>query len=68
MHYNEYAMFQRYKTLLDPKKRYLQIALNSTLHEAERIIQILPKSDRIIVEAGTPFIKQYGEKGIRALF
>ena len=68
MHYNEYAMFQRYKTLLDPKKRYLQIALNSTLHEAERIIQILPKSDRIIIEAGTTFIKQYGEKGIRALF
>lgn len=52
---------------LSPKKRYLQIALNSTLDEAENIIKQLPRSDRIIIEAGTPFIKRYGEEGIQKL-
>ena len=50
--------------MLDPKKRYLQIALNSTLDEARRIIFQLPVSDRILVEAGTPLIKRYGSRGI----
>src|SRR3989344_4261432 len=50
---------------LNPKKRYLQVALNSTLAEASKIISSLPKSDRIIVEVGTPMIKRYGEDGIR---
>ncbi|MFH1236597.1 MAG: orotidine 5'-phosphate decarboxylase / HUMPS family protein [Parcubacteria group bacterium] len=50
---------------LNPKKRYLQVALNSTLAEASKIISQLPKSDRIIVEVGTPMIKHYGEEGIR---
>lgn len=52
---------------LDPKKRYLQIALNSTLEEASAIINQLPISDRIIIEAGTPLIKRYGQEGIRKL-
>ncbi len=50
---------------LDPKKRYLQIALNGSLDEAYRIISQLPKSNRIILEAGTPLIKRYGADGIR---
>lgn len=49
---------------LDPKKRYLQVALNSTLGEARKIISQLPVSDRILVEAGTPLIKRYGEDAI----
>jgi bifunctional enzyme Fae/Hps len=49
---------------LNPKKRYLQIALNNTLEEAHKIINALPISDRIIIEAGTPLIKRYGEHGI----
>lgn len=52
---------------LNPKKRYLQVALNSTFEEARKIISRLPISDRIIVEAGTPFIKRYGEHGIRQI-
>jgi bifunctional enzyme Fae/Hps len=51
-------------TKLNPKKRYLQVALNGTLEDAYEIIRSLPKSDRIIIEAGTPFIKRYGEYGI----
>lgn len=54
-------------TVLDRKKHYLQVALNSTLEDAYRIIQQLPVSDRIIIEAGTPLIKRYGEDGIRKI-
>ena len=54
-------------TRLNPKKRYLQVALNGTLQDAHEIINSLPKSDRIIVEAGTPLIKRYGEHGIRQI-
>lgn len=52
---------------LNSRKRYLQIALNSTLEEAHKIIAQVPISDRILIEAGTPLIKQYGEKGIRKI-
>ena len=53
--------------MLDRKKRYLQIALNSTLEEGFEIIDSLPPSDRILIEAGTPLIKRYGLEAIRAL-
>lgn len=53
--------------MLDRKKKYLQIALNSTPKEGEEIISGLPSSDRIIIEAGTPLIKAYGTEGIRRL-
>lgn len=53
--------------MLDRKKKYLQIALNSTPEEGEEIISQLPSSDRIIIEAGTPLIKAYGVDGIRRL-
>jgi len=52
---------------LNPKKHYLQVALNGSLEDAREIIFSLPKSDRIIIEAGTPFIKRYGEEGIRQI-
>lgn len=46
----------------------MQIALNSTLEEAEDIIDKLPVSDRILIEAGTPLIKKYGERAIQQLW
>lgn len=52
---------------LNPKKKYLQVALNNSLEEAKKIISTLPISDRIIIEAGTPLIKRYGEYGIRQI-
>jgi 3-keto-L-gulonate-6-phosphate decarboxylase len=58
-------MISRKNLKLNPKKRYLQVALNNTLDEAYAIINDLPVSDRIIVEAGTPLIKRYGEVGIK---
>lgn len=46
--------------MLNRKTRYLQVALNSTLDEAYEILSQLPPSERILIEAGTPLIKQYG--------
>lgn len=60
-------MLDTYLIMLDRKKKYLQIALNSTPEEGEEIISQLPQSDRIIIEAGTPLIKDYGKAGIRRL-
>lgn len=59
------GMSRRPESKLDTKKRYLQVALNSTLEEAERVIAALPRNDRIIIEAGTPLIKAYGIEGVR---
>ncbi|MDP6671073.1 MAG: hypothetical protein QGI60_04640 [archaeon] len=53
--------------VLDPSKRYFQIAFNYDIGLAEGIIPTLPRDDRIIIEAGTPFIKRYGEAGIRRI-
>ncbi|HUW22340.1 MAG TPA: orotidine 5'-phosphate decarboxylase / HUMPS family protein [Candidatus Bathyarchaeia archaeon] len=53
--------------MLSKKKKYLQIALNSTLDQAQRIINQLPVNDRILIEAGTPLLKAYGETGIRRI-
>lgn len=47
---------------------YLQVALDiPDLEKTKRVIEQLPKSDRIILEAGTPLIKRYGVKAIREL-
>ena len=53
---------------LSHKKHYLQVALNSTMEDARAIIAQLPKSDRILIEAGTPLIKRYGTQSIATLF
>ena len=40
---------------------YLQVALDVTnVEKAKEILQQLPASDRIILEAGTPLVKKYG--------
>lgn len=51
-------------TKINRKKKYLQVALNSGLIDAKRIINSLPVSDRIIIEAGTPLIKKYGTRAV----
>lgn len=50
--------------MLQKHKHYLQIALNSTLMDAKDVIFKLPPSDRIIIEAGTPLIKEFGATAI----
>ncbi|MGA2385952.1 MAG: bifunctional 5,6,7,8-tetrahydromethanopterin hydro-lyase/3-hexulose-6-phosphate synthase [Candidatus Bathyarchaeia archaeon] len=47
---------------------YLQIALDApSLEAAKKVLEQLPGSDRIIIEAGTPLIKRYGTKVISEL-
>jgi 3-keto-L-gulonate-6-phosphate decarboxylase len=61
--------------MLDHKTRYLQIAFNydlglvqQLLPQIARAAQSLPKgSERILIEAGTPFIKREGMEGIRTI-
>lgn len=51
--------------ILNKKTSYLQVALNNTLEEAQSIIYQLPVDQRIILEAGTPLIKSFGQNAIR---
>ncbi len=45
---------------------YLQIAFDITsLERVKRVIQQIPRSDRIILEIGTPLLKKYGLRVIR---
>jgi len=50
--------------ILKKRQKYLHIALNNTLEEAENIISALPVSERILIEAGTPLIKRYGAEAV----
>jgi len=53
--------------MLNQKLKYLQIAFNRSLNEVKDMIAMLPASEKIIIEAGTPLIKNYGEKGITSI-
>lgn len=53
--------------MLEHNTRYLQIAFNDSLRGALTILPEIVRSDRILIEAGTPFIKREGVQGIRAL-
>lgn len=52
------------KIRLQKRKKYLHIALNSTIEEAREILYQLPFSERILIEIGTPLIKIYGASAI----
>ncbi|RLG18649.1 hypothetical protein DRN67_03935, partial [Candidatus Micrarchaeota archaeon] len=53
--------------MLDKNQRYLQIAFNYDLGQVARILPRIPRSSRILIEAGTPFIKKEGAHGIRKI-
>lgn len=53
--------------MLDQRTKYLQIAFNRSLGEIQSMIAALPKSDQIIIEAGTPLVKMYGTEGVASL-
>jgi bifunctional enzyme Fae/Hps len=55
------------KPMLNAKSKYLQIAFNRSLDEVKSMVYKLPASDKIIIEAGTPLIRKYGQKGITSL-
>ncbi len=51
--------------MLDKKSRYLQIAFNYDTRMVGRLLPRIPFSGRILIEAGTPYIKREGMAGIR---
>lgn len=53
--------------MLGKRSKYLQIAFNRSLEEVHDMIKMLPSSEKILIEAGTPLIKTYGVEGISAL-
>jgi len=54
------------RTLDNPP--YLQVALDTPdIESVKRVVSKLPKSDRILIEAGTPLIKRYGSEVISQL-
>ncbi len=53
--------------MLEHHIRYLQIAFNYDLGMVRQVLPTLPPSKRILIEAGTPFIKREGMAGIRAI-
>lgn len=52
---------------LDLKTRYLQIAFNYDARLVKHILPTITQSDRIMIEAGTPYIKREGMNGIRLI-
>lgn len=50
--------------MLERGKRYLQIAFNDDVRDVSRVLPQIPYDERILIEAGTPFIKREGEGGI----
>ena len=53
--------------ILDPKQRYLQLAFN---YDSALVRQVLPRliaSDRILIEAGTPYLKREGMQALRVI-
>lgn len=53
--------------MIDHRVRYLQLAFNDDLASAARIVASLPRNPRLLIEAGTPFIKREGLAGVRGL-
>jgi len=53
--------------MLDDKTRYLQIAFNYDLALVARVLPSIAYSERILIEAGTPYIKREGARGIQAI-
>lgn len=52
---------------LDNNLRYLQIAFNYDQSLVRQILPRIPPSDRILIEAGTPYIKREGMDGVRLI-
>ncbi|MHA1347682.1 MAG: orotidine 5'-phosphate decarboxylase / HUMPS family protein [Candidatus Heimdallarchaeaceae archaeon] len=52
---------------LTTHNRYVQIAFNGTARQVRRILPQIPQDSRIIIEAGTPYIKRTGMAGVHLI-
>jgi len=53
--------------MLNPRQRYLKLAFNYDADLVRKIVPGLDPSDRILIEAGTPFLKREGMAGLRLI-
>jgi len=53
--------------LLDNKTRYLQIAFNDDISLVRSILPGIIENPRIFIEAGTPYLKREGMRGLREI-
>ncbi len=53
--------------MLELNTRYLQIAFNYDISLVKKILPTIKPSPRILIEAGTPYIKKEGMDGVRAI-
>lgn len=53
--------------VLDPKRRYLQLAFNYDSALVRKVLPRLAASDRILIEAGTPYLKREGLGALQAI-
>lgn len=53
--------------MLDRRKRYLQLAFNGSAKQVLAVLPSLPHDERILIEAGTPYIKREGMAGVRLI-
>jgi bifunctional enzyme Fae/Hps len=53
--------------MLDKNTRYLQVAFNYDAALVARLLPAIAKNERIIIEAGTPYIKREGMAGVKAI-
>ncbi len=49
---------------LQRNERYVQFAFNGSINQVKKILPQIMYDKRIFIEAGTPYIKQYGTAGI----
>ena len=50
--------------ILDTKVRYLQVAFNNDINLVRRVLPTIIPNERILIEAGTPYLKREGMRGI----
>jgi bifunctional enzyme Fae/Hps len=52
---------------IETNKRYVQIAFNGNAQQVTQLLPQIPYDSRILIEAGTPFIKLEGMAGVRLI-
>ena len=52
---------------IERNRRYVQFAFNGTTRQVRNILPKIRYDPRILIEAGTPYIKQYGMDGVRLI-
>ncbi len=48
-------------------RRYIQLAFNGATSQVRNVLQQIPYDPRILIEAGTPYIKRYGMNGVQLI-